>query len=153
MVKGFILNNELTDFSAQPESDGRKVANRVEPGKRPRSSMSPTMIFDRNHKLLAVLGSAGGARIIGDTLQTVVGLLDWNLAMQDAIALPRIINLNGATELEQGTAAAVEAPALRQMGHQVQVRPHDGGLTGVRRTDDGWQGGADPRRDGTAQGD
>jgi gamma-glutamyltranspeptidase / glutathione hydrolase len=153
MVRGFLLNNELTDFTARPEIDGRKVANRVEPGKRPRSSMSPTLIFDRDQKLLAALGSAGGSRIIGDTLQTVIGLLDWKLSMQDAIALPRIINLNGATELEQGTALEDQADALRELGHGVQVRPHDGGLTGVHRTPDGWEGGADPRRDGVAKGE
>jgi gamma-glutamyltranspeptidase/glutathione hydrolase len=136
-----------------PEVGGKPVANRVEPGKRPRSSMSPTLIFDQNQKLVAVLGSAGGARIIGDTLQAVIGLLDWNLTMQEAIALPRIINMNGATELEAGTPLAGEADALRDMGHQVQVRSHEGGLTGVRRVGDGWEGGADPRRDGVAKGE
>jgi gamma-glutamyltranspeptidase/glutathione hydrolase len=115
--------------------------------------MSPTLIFDQDHKLVAALGSAGGARIIGDTLQTVIGLLDWNLSMQDAIALPRIINGNGPTELEAGTPLANEADALRDLGHQVQVRSHEGGLTGVRRAGDGWEGGADPRRDGVAKGE
>ena len=153
MLRGFLLNNELTDFSPQPEAGGKPVANRVEPGKRPRSSMSPTLIFDQDHKLVAALGSAGGARIIGDTMQTVIGLLDWNLSMQDAIALPRIINMNGATELEAGTPLANEADALRDLGHQVQVRSHEGGLTGVRRSGDGWEGGADPRRDGVAKGE
>jgi gamma-glutamyltranspeptidase / glutathione hydrolase len=153
MVRGFLLNNELTDFSALPEIGGKLVANRVEPGKRPRSSMSPTLIFDQDHKLEAVLGSAGGSRIIGDTLQTVIGLLDWKLSMQDAVALPRIINMNGATELEAGTPLANQADALRDLGHQVQVRSHEGGLTGVRRVGDGWEGGADPRRDGVAKGE
>jgi gamma-glutamyltranspeptidase / glutathione hydrolase len=153
MVKGFLLNNELTDFSAIPAIDGKPVANRVEPGKRPRSSMSPTFILDRDRKLFAALGSAGGARIIGDTLQTVIGLLDWNLSMQEAIAQPRIINTNGATELEAGTPIAAQADALRALGDEVQVRRHDGGLTGVRRAGDGWQGGADPRRDGVAAGE
>jgi gamma-glutamyltranspeptidase/glutathione hydrolase len=153
MLHGFLLNNELTDFSPQPEVGGKPVANRVEPGKRPRSSMSPTLIFDQDHKLVAALGSAGGSRIIGDTLQTVIGLLDWNLSMQDAIALPRIINGNGPTELEAGTPLANEADALRDLGHQVQVRSHEGGLTGVRRVGDGWEGGADPRRDGVAKGE
>jgi gamma-glutamyltranspeptidase/glutathione hydrolase len=153
MLRGFLLNNELTDFSALPEVAGKLVANRVEPGKRPRSSMSPTLIFDQDHKLVASLGSAGGPRIIGDTLQTVIGLFDWNLSMQDAVALPRIINMNGPTELEAGTALANEADALRAMGHQVQVRSHEGGLTGVRRMGDGWEGGADPRRDGVAKGE
>ncbi len=153
MLRGFLLNNELTDFSALPEVGGKLVANRVESGKRPRSSMSPTLIFDQDHKLVAALGSAGGPRIIGDTLQTVIGLLDWKLSMQDAVALPRIINMNGPTELEAGTPLANEADALRAMGHQVQVRSHEGGLAGVRRVGDGWEGGADPRRDGVAKGE
>ena len=153
MVRGFILNNELTDFSPRPEIDGRSVANRVQPGKRPRSSMSPTLAFDRDGKLVAVLGSAGGARIIGDTLQATIGLLDWNLPAQAALALPRVINLNGATELEEGTAVAAQADALRALGHQVQVRPHEGGLSALRRTPDGWDGAADPRRDGVAKGE
>jgi gamma-glutamyltranspeptidase / glutathione hydrolase len=150
---GFLLNNELTDFAFAPEEEGRAVANRVEPGKRPRSSMSPTFVLDRDRKLFAALGSAGGARIIGDTLQTVIGLLDWNMSMQEAIAQPRIINTNGATELEAGTPIAAQADALRALGDEVQVRRHDGGLTGVRRAGDGWQGGADPRRDGVALGE
>jgi gamma-glutamyltranspeptidase/glutathione hydrolase len=153
MVRGLILNNELTDFSPVPEIDGKPVANRVEPGKRPRSSMSPTFVLDRDGKLVAALGSAGGSRIIGDTLQATIGLLDWNLSPQAALALPRVLNLNGATELEEGTAVAAQADALRALGDEVQVRRHDGGLTGVRRTGDGWQGGADPRRDGVAIGE
>jgi gamma-glutamyltranspeptidase/glutathione hydrolase len=153
MLRGFLLNNELTDFSPQPEAGGKPVANRVEPGKRPRSSMSPTLILDRDRKLFAALGSAGGSRIIGDTLQAVIGILDWNLSMQDAVALPRFISMNGPVELETGTPLAGQADALRALGHQVQVRSHEGGLTGVRRLGDGWEGGADPRRDGLAKGE
>ena len=153
MVRGFLLNNELTDFSALPEVGGKPVANRAEAGKRPRSSMSPTLILDRDRNLYAALGSAGGSRIIGDTLQTVIGLLDWNLSMQAAIALPRVISANGPVELEAGTPLVGQADALRGLGHQVQVRRHDGGLSGVRRVGDGWQGGADPRRDGVAKGE
>jgi len=92
-------------------------------------------------------------RIIGDTLQALIGMLDWELGPQAALALPRVINMNGDTELEQGTAIAAQADALRALGHQVQVRRHDGGLTGIRRIEDGWQGGADPRRDGVAIGE
>lgn len=153
MVQGFILNNELTDFSARPEIGGKPVANRVEPGKRPRSSMSPTFVLDRDRKLVAALGSAGGPRIIGDTLQALIGLLDWDLPVQEALSLPRLINLNGPTELELGTAIAGQADALRALGHQVQVRRHEGGLAGIRRFEDGWQGAADPRRDGVALGE
>ena len=153
MVRGFLLNNELTDFSPRPELDGKPVANRVQPGKRPRSSMSPTFVLDREGKLVAALGSAGGARIIGDTLQTLIGLLDWDLSAQAAVDLPRVINLNGATELEEGTPIADQAAALRALGHEVQVRRHEGGLTALRRSGDGWEGGADPRRDGVARGE
>jgi gamma-glutamyltranspeptidase/glutathione hydrolase len=99
------------------------------------------------------VGSAGGSRIIGDTLQALIGLLDWNLSMQEAISLPRVLRANGPTELEQGTAIARQADALRAMGHQVQVRRHEGGLAGIRRFEDGLQGGADPRRDGVAIGE
>lgn len=153
MVRGFLLNNELTDFSPQPELDGKPVANRVQPGKRPRSSMSPTFVLDRDGRLVAALGSAGGARIIGDTLQALIGLLDWDLSAQAAVDLPRVINLNGATELEEGTPIADQAAALRALGHEVQVRRHEGGLTALRRSGDGWEGGADPRRDGAARGE
>ena len=153
MVRGFLLNNELTDFSPRPEAGGRAVANRAQGGKRPRSSMSPTIVLDRERGLVAVLGSAGGARIIGDTAQAALGLLDWNLAPREALALGRVINLNGATELEQGTPAAAQAEALRALGHEVQVRPHEGGLSALKRTGDGWDGAADPRRDGIARGE
>ncbi|MDP1750494.1 MAG: gamma-glutamyltransferase [Reyranella sp.] len=153
MVRGFLLNNELTDFSPRSEADGKPIANRVEPGKRPRSSMSPTLVLDRDNRLVAALGSAGGSRIIGDTLQALVGMLDWNLSVSAAIALPRVINANGTTELEAGTSLAGLADGLRAMGHQVQVRGHEGGLTGIRRVGDGWEGGADPRRDGVARGE
>ncbi|MBP6766289.1 MAG: gamma-glutamyltransferase [Reyranella sp.] len=153
MVRGFLLNNELTDFSPRPELDGRPVANRVQPGKRPRSSMSPTFVLDRDGRLVAALGSAGGARIIGDTLQALIGLLDWDLSAQAAVEMPRVINLNGATELEEGTPIADHAAALRALGHEVQVRRHEGGLAALRRSGDGWEGGADPRRDGVARGE
>jgi gamma-glutamyltranspeptidase/glutathione hydrolase len=153
MVAGFILNNELTDFSAVAERNGQPIANRVEPGKRPRSSMSPTFVLDRGRQLVLTVGSAGGARIIGDTFQALVGMLDWNLSAQAALDLPRVVNMNGPTELEDKGDLPAEADALRKLGHQVQVRRHEGGLTAIRRKGDGWEGGADPRRDGVAKGD
>ena len=157
MVRGFLLNNELTDFSPRPEVDGKQVANRVEPGKRPRSSMSPTLVLDRDRRLILALGSAGGARIIGDTLHALIGVLDWNLSVSAALAQPRVTNLNGPTELEEGTPLAGQADRLRALGHQVQVRVHEGGLAGIRRVGpssiDGWEGGADPRRDGVSRGE
>jgi gamma-glutamyltranspeptidase/glutathione hydrolase len=135
------------------ERDGKPVANRVEPGKRPRSSMSPTFVLDKDRKLVLTVGSAGGARIIGDTFQALIGMLDWNLSPQAALDLPRVINMNGPTELEDKGDLPAEADALRKLGHQVQVRRHEGGLTAIRRKGDGWEGGADPRRDGVAKGD
>ncbi|MEI6201993.1 MAG: gamma-glutamyltransferase [Enhydrobacter sp.] len=153
MVGGFILNNELTDFSAVAVRDGQPVANRVEPGKRPRSSMSPTFVLNQNRDLVLSVGSAGGQRIIGDTLQALIGMLDWNLSAQAALDLPRIINTNGPTELEEKGDLPAQAGRLRALGHEVQVRRHEGGLTAIRREGDGWGGGADPRRDGVAKGD
>ena len=153
MVGGFLLNNQLTDFSEVPERDGRPVANRVEPGKRPRSSMSPTFVLDQDRKLVLSVGSAGGARIIGDTFQALIGMLDWNLPPQAALDLPRVANMNGQTEIEDKGDLPAQADALRKLGHQVQVRRHEGGLTAIRRKGDGWEGGADPRRDGVAKGE
>ncbi len=153
MVGGFILNNELTDFSPVAERDGKPVANRAEGGKRPRSSMSPTFVLDQDRKLVLSVGSAGGQRIIGDTFQALIGMLDWNLSAQAALDLPRVANMNGETELEDRGDLPAQADALRKLGHQVQVRRHEGGLTAIRRKGDGWEGGADPRRDGVAKGE
>src|SRR6185503_2773499 len=122
MVGGFILNNELTDFSTAAEQDGKPVANRVEPGKRPRSSMAPTLVLDRDRRLVLSVGSAGGQRIIGDTLHALVGMLDWNLSPQAALALPRVLNMTGPTELEDKGELPALADGLRKLGHQVQVR-------------------------------
>ncbi|MEI7608571.1 MAG: gamma-glutamyltransferase, partial [Rhodospirillaceae bacterium] len=106
MVDGFLLNNELTDFAFRPELNGRPVANRAEPGKRPRSAMSPTIVLDDTNKPMLALGSPGGPRIIEYVAETLVGVLDWGLDIQTAINLPHMANRNGATELEQGTALA-----------------------------------------------
>ncbi len=153
MVGGFILNNELTDFSAVAVRDGQPVANRAEPGKRPRSSMSPTFVLNKDGSLVLSVGSAGGQRIIGDTLHALIGMLDWNLSAQAALDLPRILNMNGPTELEEKGDLPAQAGRLRELGHEVQVRRHEGGLTAIHREGDGWGGGADPRRDGVARGD
>ena len=153
MVQGFILNNELTDFSWLPEMDGQPVANRVQPGKRPRSSMSPTFVLDKDRALVVAVGSAGGARIIGDTLQSLIGMLDWNLSPQQALALPRILNMNGPTILEDVPSLKAQADGLRALGHEVQVSRLESGLTAIRRTGEGWEGAADPRRDGIAKGE
>ena len=152
MAAGFILNNQLTDFSFAPVDAHGPVANRVQPGKRPRSSMTPTLIFGENGELVATLGSPGGPRIIGFVAQSVIALLDWGLDAQAALSLPRHVNRNGATELEEDTPLEQLAPALEAMGHDVRIRPLVSGLHAVRRVGGGLEGGADPRREGVARG-
>jgi len=153
MVRGFLLNNQLTDFSWTPQEGGRPVANRVEAGKRPRSSMAPTLVFDEKGNLYLVIGSPGGHSIINYVALTLVDVLDWNMDIQQAISSPRMGSRNGPTELEQGTRLEQLAPALRLMDHTVRIRPETSGLHGIMRTPTGWAGGADPRREGVAVGD
>lgn len=153
MVGGFMLNNQLTDFSFRPEIDGRKVANRVQPGKRPRSSMSPTIVLDGDGKLVLALGSPGGSRIIGYVARALIATLDWRLGLADAFALPNHVNRNGPTELENNTALKAIAPGLEALGHEIRLRTLTTGLHGVRATPRGYDAAADPRREGVALGD
>ena len=153
MTHGFLLNNELTDFSFSPERDGKPVANRIEPGKRPRSAMSPTLVFDRDGKFKLAIGSAGGPAIIEDVAKTIIGVLDAHDDLQTAIDLPDIGNRNGATEVEAGPWADALAAALTARGHKVTVRDHPSGLHGILVTPRGYEGAADSRRDGAAAGD
>jgi gamma-glutamyltranspeptidase/glutathione hydrolase len=153
MVRGFLLNNELTDFSFSPTRNGRPIANRVEPGKRPRSSMAPTMVFDGEGNLELIIGSPGGSAIIGYVAQTLIAVLDWGLDIQAAIDLAHVVNRNGATDIEAGTNAARLQAALASRGHDVRIRDLNSGLHGIAVTKDGLRGGADPRREGVARGD
>ncbi|WP_417580674.1 gamma-glutamyltransferase [Nitrincola sp.] len=152
---GYLLNNELTDFSFQPQdAQGRPIANRVEAGKRPRSSMSPTLVFDaESGELIASLGSPGGAAIIHYTAKTLVAMLDWRLDAQAAISLPHAITLGGPVYLEQGRFPAALLEALQSRGHDVSERELTSGLQVIKATSTGFSGGADPRREGVVLGD
>jgi gamma-glutamyltranspeptidase/glutathione hydrolase len=152
---GFLLNNELTDFSFSPsDALGRPIANRVQAGKRPRSSMSPTLVFDaRDGKLLMSLGSPGGAAIIHFTAKTLLGTLQWGLDAQRAIDLPNFGNFNGPTVLEKGRFPVATLEALRARGHTVNEIEMTSGLQAIQRRRNGWYGGADPRREGVVMGD
>ena len=152
MVNGYLLNNQLTDFSRNPKSGDKWVANRIEPHKRPRSSMSPMMVFDKSGELKLVIGSPGGSRIINYVAQTIVGVLDWNLDVQQAIDLPKVTNRNDLTVLESDTSISqLEAP-LKAMGHKVLIRPLNSGLHGIMIEKGQLIGGADPRREGLVLG-
>ncbi len=148
MAGGFILNNQLTDFSFRPEKEGKLINNRIEPGKRPRSSMNPSMLLDQSGNLKMVIGSPGGSRIIGYVTKTIIGVLDWNLSMQDAINLPHHINRNGTLDLEEGTELEALKPAMEAKGYKVKIRTLNSGLHGILVTEKGYEGGADPRREG-----
>ncbi len=152
LVHGFVLNNELTDFSFRPEIDGRPVANRVQPGKRPRSAMAPTLVFDHGGKLELVVGSAGGARIIGYVAQELVETLDWGRSPAQALAAPHVLSAGDAVELEAETPAVQLAPALAARGQKVIVRPLLSGSAIIAVTPSGLAGSADPRREGVALG-
>jgi gamma-glutamyltranspeptidase/glutathione hydrolase len=152
MAGGFILNNQLTDFSFAPEKDGAKVANGVEPGKRPRSSMAPTIVL-KDGKPVYALGSPGGSSIIPYVATTLIGLVDWKLDMQAAISMPHVLNRFGIYELEAGTSAEGLADDLEALGYKTKVSDQNSGLHGIAITPDGLTGGADPRREGVALGD
>jgi len=149
---GFLLNNELTDFSfATHDDEGRPIANRVEPGKRPRSSMSPTIVM-QDGKPELVIGSPGGSSIIGFVLQAIIANIDWGMDVQQAVAMPHMLNRFGSFELEAGTSAEALAEPLKALGYDVKVRDQNSGLAAIS-IGTGLAGGADPRREGVALGD
>ncbi len=152
---GYLLNNQMTDFSALPaDAQGRPVANRIEPGKRPRSSMSPTLVFDKRDGRLAMsLGSAGGPVIIHCTAKTLLGTLAWGLDAQRAIDLPYFGAVDSATLLEKGRFPAATLQALRARGHSPLEFDLPTGAHAIQRTPGAWFGGADPRKEGVVRGD
>jgi len=149
---GFLLNNELTDFSFVPVDNGKPVANRVEPGKRPRSSMAPTIVYDESGAVAIVTGSPGSSAIIDYVVKTLLAIIDWRLDPQAAAALPNFGSRNGPTELEKDTPVASLAPKLAALGHDVRVIEETSGVQTIVRTRGGMVGGADPRREGTVLG-
>ena len=151
---GFILNNELTDFSLAPvDEDGNPMANRVEPGKRPRSSMSPSLVFDRESgNVLASVGSPGGAAIIHYTAKAIIGMYEWDLNAQNAINLPNFANFNGATALEEDRFPSDFIESLQAVGHEIRTQSMTSGIQAIQVTEDGYFGGADPRREGVVMG-
>jgi gamma-glutamyltranspeptidase/glutathione hydrolase len=150
MAAGMMLNNELTDFSWVPLSDGRPVANAVAPGKRPRSSMTPAIVFDEDGKVWGAAGSAGGAAIIGYVLKTLIAMIDWNMDPEAAVAAPNLVYPRGEPVLEAGRFDAQTIDGLKRRGHKVVESELTSGTQAMRVMPDGAVlGGGDPRREGT----
>jgi len=158
MVHGFLLNNQLTDFSFASRDEDGPIANRVQGGKRPRSTMAPTMVFDsESGKLILLAGSPGGGFIINYVARLLIGVLDWKMDLQQTINLPNFGSRNGPTELERGRVSDLLVYRLKEKGHQVRLDEQTSGLQAIMRVrkdgQDLWFGGADPRREGVARGD
>lgn len=150
---GFLLNNQLTDFSFTPNLGDRAHPNAVAPGKRPRSTMAPVIVMNARGETRLVIGARGGPRIIGHVLKVLVGVLDWDLEVQDAIGLPNFAYLEGRLELERGSTLAARGAEFEARGHRVRAVTLTSGLHGIESTPAGWRGGADPRLEGVARGD
>lgn len=151
MTNGFLLNNELTDFSFRTHKEGKPIANRLEPGKRPRSSMAPTIIMQDDKPYMAI-GSPGGSRIIGYVAQAIIAHTQWGMDIQQAVNQPHLLNRFGTLDIEQGTKAETLKPELEEMGFKVNVRDLNSGLHAILVQDGQLQGAADPRREGAAIG-
>ena len=152
LAGGFLLNNELTDFSFKPRRGGMLVANRPAPGKRPRSSMAPTIVFE-NGKPVLLLGSPGGSRIISYVAKTIISIFDWDMGLQEAVNSGHIVNRNGITELEENSNVLGFQKSLEALGHKIKVRNLNSGVQVIRiLKDGGLVGAADPRREGLVMG-
>ncbi|MGI2035760.1 gamma-glutamyltransferase [Rhizobium panacihumi] len=152
MTNGFLLNNELTDFSFKTHDNGLPVANRVEPGKRPRSSMAPTIVMKDGKPLLAI-GSPGGSQIIGYVAQALVAYIDWGMPVEEIVSQPHLINRFGTYDIEAGTTAEKFAEPLKALGYEVKAGEMNSGLHAIEITENGLFGSADPRREGAAVGE
>jgi gamma-glutamyltranspeptidase/glutathione hydrolase len=149
-VNGYFLNNELTDFSIVPDVNGLSVANRVEPGKRPRSSMAPTIVYGPDGEVRLAVGAAGGATIIAQVAKAIIAVVDWKMSAQEAIALPVIMGVGNQVRVERGTALETMAPTLRNLGHTVVVTEPGFKANAIERVGGRWAGAADPRSEGVA---
>lgn len=152
MVNGYLLNNQLTDFSLQARENGLWVANRVEAGKRPRSSMAPMLVFDQQQQLQMIAGSPGGSRIINYVAQSLVAMIDWQMGPQQAADLAKFTHRNDVLAIEEGTPLVHLTGQLQEMGYQVRTSELNSGLHLIKRAGQQWQAGADPRREGLAKG-
>jgi gamma-glutamyltranspeptidase/glutathione hydrolase len=148
MAAGFMLNNQLTDFAFEPVGDNRRLANAPDAGKRPLSSMTPTLVFDARGRLYAVIGSPGGWRIIPYVTKTLLGLIDWKMDMAGAVGMPNVTSRSAVVELEKDTGLEAVAEELRAMGHEIKFADHTSGLNGFRIVPGGIDAAADPRREG-----
>ncbi|WP_310476110.1 gamma-glutamyltransferase [Sandarakinorhabdus sp.] len=152
VAEGFVLNNELTDFNFAPEDQGKLTANHVQPGKRPRSAMSPTIVYDASGKAILAIGAAGGVTIIAQVTKAIIGVLDWGLKVDEAIALPQLIAIGDRFAVEKGTMLEAMIPAFTAMGHKPVATALPLKLNGVQRDAGGWRGGADARGEGRPAG-
>ncbi len=152
VAEGFVLNNELTDFNFAPEDQGKLTANAVAPGKRPRSAMSPTIVYDASGKPILAIGAAGGVTIIAQVTKAIIAVLDWGLPVEEAIALPQLIAMGDRFAVEKGTMLEAMIPAFTAMGHKPVASALPLKLNGVQRVAGGWRGGADARGEGRPAG-
>jgi gamma-glutamyltranspeptidase/glutathione hydrolase len=153
MAAGFFLNNQLTDFAFEPGDDKGRFANAPQAGKRPLSAMAPTIVFDPKGRLFALIGSPGSWQIISYVSQTLIGLIDWHMDMATAISQPHVSARNGVMQIEKDKGLEPLIPALQALGHEVKPQGMESGLNGIRVRADGYEGAADPRREGSVGGD
>ena len=147
---GFLLNNQLTDFSFNERIDGKLIANRLEPGKRPRSSMAPTIVLE-DGKPIIIIGSPGGSNIISFVVNSIIALLEWDMNIQEAVSHPHAINRWGKFEIEESPYSSILENSLKAMGYDTKIRKYYSGLNGIY-IDTEIYGGSDPRREGIALG-